>query len=385
MLYITNATIYAPAQRIDHAAVTVDGGRILAVGPAAEQICPPDAQIIDAEGLLLTPGFIDLQFNGGFGDDFTDDPVTIWRVAEALPRFGVTSFLPTIITSPLEKVAAGQRIVSAGEPDGFCGARPLGLHVEGPFLNPQKKGAHNPKYLRLPTVEAVDGWAPETGVRLTTLAPELPGALEVIAALSARGVLVSEGHSMATYDQAQAGFDAGARYGTHLFNAMPALGHRDPGLPGALLTDERTTVGFIADGIHTHPAIIKLIWQALGRERLNLVTDAMAALGMPAGRHLLGDFEVIVDETSARLADGTLAGSILSLDQALRNLVALTGCTLAEALPTVTTTPAKAIGLDGERGRIEASYIADLVLLTPDLRVQATIVEGEIVYTTMDH
>ena len=162
---------------------------------------------------------------------------------------------------------------------------------------------------------------------------------------------------------------------------MPALGHREPGLPGALLTDERATVGFIADGVHTHPSVIKLVWQALGGARLNLVTDAMAALGTPPGVHLLGDYEVTVDATSARLADGTLAGSILSLDQALRNLIAAAGCTLAEALPTVTTTPAKAIGLDGQRGRIEPGYTADLVLLTRDLHVHTTIAEGEVVFT----
>jgi N-acetylglucosamine-6-phosphate deacetylase len=381
MLYIKNATIYTPEQIIKNGAVLIEDGLIIAAGLASDLPCCVDAEQIDATGLIVTPGFIDLQINGAFGEDFTADPATIWRVARGLPRYGVTAFLPTIITSPLETIAAGQQIVTAGEPAGFRGARPLGLHVEGPFLNPQKKGAHNPKYLRLPSVEAVAGWSPETGVRLVTLAPELPGALEVIVSLSDRGVLVSEGHSMATYDQAVAGFDAGARYGTHLFNAMPALGHRDPGLPGALLTDERATVGFISDGVHTHPAVIKFVWQALGCARLNLVTDAMAALGMPAGTHVLGDYEVIVDATSARLADGTLAGSILSLDQALRNLISLTGCTLAEALPTVTTTPAKAIGLGGERGRVEPGYAADLVLLTPDLRVHTTIAEGEIVYS----
>ena len=212
------------------------------------------------------------------------------------------------------------------------------------------------------------------------MAPEMPGALEVIAALASRGVLVSAGHSMATYDEAVAGFDAGARYGTHLFNAMPALGHRDPGLPGALLADDRMTVGFIADGVHTHRSIIKLVWRTLGPRRLNLVTDAMAALGMPPGSHLLGDYDVIVDATSGRLADGTLAGSILSLDQALRNLIDITGCSLAEALPTMTTTPAKLLGLDGERGRIAPGYTADLVLLSSDLRVQTTIASGEVVY-----
>jgi N-acetylglucosamine-6-phosphate deacetylase len=381
LLYIKNATIYTPDQVIEYGAVLADGAVIVAVGLANDIPCCTGAEEIDATGLILTPGLLDLQINGAFGDDFTGDPATIWRVAAKLPRYGVTAFLPTIITSPPEKVAAGQQIVVSGPPKGFRGALPLGLHVEGPFLNPQKKGAHNPKYLRLPTVEAVAGWSPESGVRLVTLAPELPGALEVIVALSDRGVLVSAGHATATYEQAEAGFDAGVRYGTHLFNAMPALGHRDPGLPGALLTDGRTTVGFIADGVHTHPAVIKLVWQALGGTRLNLVTDAMAALGMPAGVHVLGEYDVTVDATSARLADGTLAGSILSLDQALRNLIDVAGCPLAEALPTVTTTPAKAIGLDGERGRIEPGYAADMTLFSSDLRVRAAIVEGEVVYT----
>jgi N-acetylglucosamine-6-phosphate deacetylase len=380
MLYITNAAVYTPDAVIERGAVLVEGGLIAAVGPATDLPCPFGVDAMDATGLILAPGFIELQINGAFGDDFTDDPAAIWQVAGKLPRYGVTSFLPTMITSPVEKIVAGRKIVTDGRPGGFCGARPLGLHVEGPFLNPHKKGAHNSAYLREPDVAAVADWSPETGVRLVTLAPELPGALDVIAALSARGVLVSEGHSMATYDQAQAGFNAGARYGTHLFNAMSALEHRDPGLPGALLTDDRTTVGFIADGVHTHPSVITLVWRALGATRLNLVTDAMAALGMSAGTHLLGDYDVTVDATSARLADGTLAGSVLSLDQAVRNLIDVTGCTLAEALPTVTTTPARAIGLDGERGRIEPGYVADMVLLSPDLRVRATICEGDVAF-----
>ena len=380
MLVIKNAAVYTPDQFIAQGAVLADAGHIQAVGPAAAVPCPDAAQVIDAAGLLLAPGFIDLQINGAFGDDFTSAPTSIWRAAERLPRYGVTSFLPTIISSPLSQIAAGQEVVIAGQPAGFRGARPLGLHVEGPFLNPRKKGAHHPNHLRQPDLNAVADWSPAAGVRLVTLAPELPGALDVIAALSARGVLVSLGHSMATYDQAAAGFDAGARGGTHLFNAMPALGHRDPGLVGALLTDERLTVGFIADGIHTHPAVIKLVWQALGSGRLALVTDAMAALGMPPGRYRLGDDEVMVDAVSCRLADGALAGSILSPDQALRNLIAAAGCTLAEALPMVTTTPARAIGLGHARGRIAEGCIADMVLLTPDLHVRTTIVEGDVVY-----
>lgn len=380
MRYIYGATLYTPQTTLENAAVLVEGGRITAVDAAHARPCPAGAVLLDATGLILAPGFIDLQCNGGFGDDFTADPTAIWRVAAQLPRFGVTSFLPTIITAPPAKAALGQQVLTGGRPVGFRGAEPLGLHVEGPFLNRQKKGAHNPAYLRPPSLEAVAGWAPETGVRLVSLAPELPGALEVIRALAERGVLVSAAHSMATFDEAIAGLDAGIRYGTHLFNAMPALGHRDPGLPGALLAADRVTVGIIVDGIHVHPALVKLVWRMLGPGRLNLVTDAMAALGMAPGLYPLGDFEVTVDETCARLAAGTLAGSILTLDQALRNLIAFTGCTLAEALATITTTPAKALGLDHERGRVAPGCVADLVLLTPDLRVQTTLVAGEIVY-----
>ena len=381
MLYIHNACIYTPDQVIEHGALLVDGGRIVEVGPVGIVRRPAAARVIDAAGQALVPGFVELQFNGGFGDDFTNDPSTIWRVAEKLPCYGVTSFLPTIITSPLETIAAGQSVVVGGQPPGFRGARPLGLHVEGPFLNPEKKGAHNPKYLRTPDAAAVAGWSPATGIRLVTMAPELPGAMDVISALSSRGLLVSVGHSNATFEQAVAAFDAGARYGTHLFNAMSALGHREPGLPGALLTDPRPTVGVIADGVHTHRSVIRLAWKALGPHRMNLVSDAMAALGMPPGRHLLGSFPVVVDATSARLADGTLAGSVLSLDQALRNLIDVTGCALAEALPTLTTTPSRAIGLGHERGRIARGHVADMVLLTSDLRVSATFAEGNLVYT----
>ncbi len=383
MLLITNATICTPDRRIANGAVLADGGRIRRVGPTADVLAggiPDGAVRLDAGGDYLVPGFIDLQFNGGFGRDFTEDPSSIWDVAADLTRYGVTAFLPTIITSPLATVEAARRVVAEGRPAGFAGATPLGLHVEGPFLNPQKKGAHNPAHIQAATLSAVEGWSPERGVSLVTMAPEMPGALEVIAALTARGVLVSAGHTMATYEQARAGFDAGIRYGTHLFNAMPALHHRDPGLPGALLTDPRVTVGVITDGVHTHPAIVALAWQALGPARMNVVTDAMAAVGMPPGRHRLGDYEVQVDATSARLADGTLAGSILSLDEALRRLIQFTGCRLEDALQTMTTTAARVLGLGQQRGRLEPGYVADLVLLSADLQVHQTFVGGVSVY-----
>jgi N-acetylglucosamine-6-phosphate deacetylase len=279
----------------------------------------------------------------------------------------------------LTAVATAQEIITSNPPKGFQGATPLGLHIEGPFLHPDKKGAHNPHYLQLPTEAIVTNWSPETGVRLVTLAPELDGALQIVRLLAERGVVVSAGHSTATLAQATAGFEAGIRYGTHLFNAMPPLHHREPGLAGALLADKRATVGLIVDGEHVHPELVKLVWQMVGNGRLNLVTDAMAALGMSPGRYALGDFEVIVDETTARLPSGSLAGSVLSLDTAVRNLITFTGCTLADALPTVTSTPANLLGLP-HKGRIAPNCDADLVLLTPDLQVHTTFVGGRIIY-----
>lgn len=376
MRYLHHATLFTPHRQIENSAVLIDNDRVTAVGTVDGLPCPPDADAVDAAGLILCPGFIDLQLNGAFGLDFTSEPRAIWVAAARLPEFGVTSFLPTIITAPLETIAAAQVILSRRPPH-FSGATPLGLHLEGPFLNSQKRGAHNPVHLRQPDLNAIADWSPEKDVRLVTLAPELPGALEVIRLLRERGLVVSAGHSMATFEEARAGVEAGLTYGTHLFNAMPTLEHRDPGLVGALLADPRVTVGVIPDGIHLHPTIVKLIWQSKGATGINVVTDAMAALGMPPGRYALGDFTVTVDATSARLSDGRLAGSILGLDQALRNLIAFTGCSLSEALATVTSVPAKVLGLT-DRGQIAPGLIADLVLLTPDLRVVKTYSAGKI-------
>jgi N-acetylglucosamine-6-phosphate deacetylase len=219
-------------------------------------------------------------------------------------------------------------------------------------------------------------------VRLVTLAPELPGATALIEELASRGVVVSAGHSMASYAEALAGIAAGVRYGTHLFNAMPQIGHRAPGLPAALLTRPEVTVGLIADGIHVHPAVIDIIWALKGPEGTNVVSDAMAALGMPPGTYLLNDFEVSVSESECRLADGTLAGSILPIDQAVRNLLAMTGCSLPEALATATTTPARLLGISDQRGDIAPGMIADMLLLSPELEVHTTIAGGDIVYET---
>lgn len=380
-MLITNATLLTPTERIEAGAVRLAQGRITAVGSAAN-LPPLDKEpLFDAQELILAPGFIDLQINGGGGHDFTQNPATIWQVAAQLPRYGVTSFLPTIISSPLTTIRAAQEALQH-KPASFQGATPLGLHLEGPFLNRHKKGAHNSRYLQNPNLApaaAAPGWSPQNGVRLVTLAPELPGALELIRRLVANGVLVSAGHSLATLQEAEGAIQAGVRYGTHLFNAMPALHHRQPGLVAALLDDERASVGVIADGVHVHPALLRLIWRLLGPQRLNLVTDAMAALGMPPGDYLLGGQTVSVDGQRAILPDGTLAGSILSLDAALRNLMRVTGCSPADAIQTVTSTPARLLNLDHRKGRIATGYDADLVLLTADFKVTATVIGGRLV------
>jgi N-acetylglucosamine-6-phosphate deacetylase len=377
-LLIANGTVLTPERALARGAVRVAQGRIVAVTEAETAPAAP-GRVIDATGLTVVPGFIDLQCNGGFGHDFTGRPEAIWEVAAALPRYGVTAFLPTIITAPSQTIARAQEVVQQAPPE-FRGATPLGLHLEGPFLNRAKKGAHNAVHLREPNPALVAGWSAGAGVRLVTLAPELAGALDVVRRLVQQGVVAGAGHTAATYTEMAAAFSAGIRYGTHLFNAMAPLHQREPGPVGALLDDERLTVGLIPDGIHVHPALVRLAWQRLGPGRLNVVTDAIAALGMPPGRYRLGGQPVIVDEERARLADGTLAGSVLSLDAALRRLRAFTGCSLQEALATVTTTPARLLGLAGARGRLAPGYAADLVLLGENGEVVATVVAGRFVY-----
>jgi N-acetylglucosamine-6-phosphate deacetylase len=380
LLYIKPRAILSGGGMAEESAVLVEGERIVAVGPARDLPRPSEATEMIMEDLLLAPGLIDLQINGAFGLDFTATPAAIWEVASKLLQYGVAGFLPTIITSPLETVEAAQEVINPGPPPGFEGAIPLGLHLEGPFLNPAKRGAHNPAHLRLPDPAVIANWSPETGVRLVTLAPELPGALAIIRTLVERGVIVSAGHSMATLEEAKAGIEAGITYGTHLFNAMPPLDHREPGLAGALLANRHISIGIIADGIHVHPDMVALAWEAKGPAQVSLVTDAMAAMGMPPGKYPLGDMDVIVDANSARLPDGRLAGSLLTLDQALRNLVSFTGCAPTDAIATVTTVPANLLRISAERGHIAPGLRADMTLFTPDMKVVATFVGGKLVY-----
>jgi N-acetylglucosamine-6-phosphate deacetylase len=303
---------------------------------------------------VTSRGYLDLQVNGAAGHDLTEDPESVWAVGEALTQYGVSAFLPTLVSPSWEVVDRARQAFASGPPNGYSGADVLGWHVEGPFLSPARAGAHDPASLHAPDPGAVADWSPATGVRMVPLAPELPGALAVVERLVADGVVVSAGHSAATFEQATSGFDAGIRAVTHLFNAMSPLDHRDPGLPGAALVDERVRIGLIPDGLHVHPAVVRLVRAAVGGDRLAIVTDAIAALGMKPGTYRLAGQQVLVrDETgesgetgatggvaSARLADGRLAGSVLSMDVAVRNLAAFSGIELADAKAAATIVPA---------------------------------------------
>ena len=379
MIFIENTTLLTDGRAIRNGAIVVEDGKILAAGPSTGLPIPASAERLDAEGAYITPGFFDLQLNGGFGHDFTQNPGTIWEVAAQLPQYGVTAFLPTIITSPLENFEAAIEVMRAGPPPGFRGALPMGLHFEGPFLNPQKKGAHNPDYIRLPSLDIVKNWTADNHVRLVTLAPELTGALKAIGTLRAQGVVVSAGHSMATFEEGLAGLAAGIRMGTHLFNAMRPFDHREPGLVGALGALPDTEVGLIPDGVHLHPIVVAAAWQIFGWRRIALVTDAMAAMGMPPGEYVLGGQTVIVDGAAPRLENGTLAGSILTMDAGVRNLIAFTGCSPSEAIYSASRTPARVLAMQN-RGRLTHGCEANLVFMDENFQITKVFMETDMVF-----
>lgn len=330
---------------------------------------------IDATGLTVAPGFIDLQVNGAFGNDFTTDPESIWNAATRLPETGVTGFLPTLITAPDGTVHAAQKALGH-RPVEFVGAEPFGLHIEGPMLSYAKRGAHPPEYLA--DHASAHDWAPVNGVALVTLAPELPGAPNAIRTLVDRGVVVSLGHSNASSAVAERGADAGATLGTHLFNAMSLLTSREPGLAGFLLTDPRMHFGVINDDVHLDRRIVELIWAAAGN-RMILVTDAIAAMGVGDGTYQLGSLEITVDGMVASRSDGGLGGSVLTMDRAVRNLIEITGCTLRDAVGAATARPASLMRL-GDRGNLTIGSRADVVLLDRDVNVIATIASGRIAH-----
>ncbi|HEX6755452.1 MAG TPA: N-acetylglucosamine-6-phosphate deacetylase [Mycobacteriales bacterium] len=360
--------------------VAVDQGAVVGVaaGPAYRG-ASPDLALPTG---VLVPGLVDVQINGAYGVDLVSADQAGWaEVSRRLPETGVTAFVPTFITAPVPDLVAALRRAAALVPGlPARGARVLGVHVEGPFLSPRRHGAHDPALLRHPTpadVDALAGAAPELLVMLT-LAPELPGALDAVRRLAAAGVLVSIGHTDATAAQAEAAADAGARMVTHLFNAMRPLHHREPGVIGQALVDPRFTAGLIADLHHVAAQVCRLVFEAAAG-RIVLVTDAVAAAGMPPGEYDLGGQRLAVDPLGLpRRANGTIAGSGLRLDAAVANVVAA-GVDLRTAVDAATRLPADLVGR-ADLGRIAPGATADLAWLGDDLSTRATWLGGEVAY-----
>lgn len=332
----------------------------------------PDEEVVVPPGGMIAPGFIDLQVNGFAGHDAAAGAGAIAATSEALPATGVTAFLPTLISAPVEQGAAFAAAVGAASE--AQGARVLGAHIEGPFLNPSFRGAHLRSHLALPDPERVDVLL-AARPRLVTLAPELPGALTAIERFHNAGIVVSAGHTAADFEQGRKAIAAGVRFGTHIYNAMPSVHHRRPGIALALLLDPRVTVGLIADGEHVHPSVCEQLVRVKGESHIALTTDQTSAAGAPPGSYSLSGRPVVSDGKVARLEDGTLAGSAATMPDLIRLMARLPGMSPARAISLASTVPADVLG-ERRLGRIGPGASADLAVLDSDLRVRLTMIRG---------
>lgn len=328
---------------------------------------------------VILPGFIDLHVHGGDGADFMDGSSDAARKVLAFhARHGTTALAATTLTAPNAETRRALRgIVDAAIHVEDRSAEVVGVHLEGPYVNPQFAGAQNREALRLPSTRELEQFIAICGKLplIMTIAPELPGAIQMIAAYRDR-VIFSIGHSGATYAEAVAGVEAGAKHFTHLFNAMTPLHHREPGVVGAALVSPDTTFELIADGHHVHRAVLRAFAQSLN-SRAVVVTDAMRACGMPPGSYKLFEHDVTVADGAARLGDGTLAGSVLTMFDAVKNMIELAGLPVEMVIPLATTNPAARLGIATRKGKIAAGYDADFVITTPDLQLKQVIVRGE--------
>jgi N-acetylglucosamine-6-phosphate deacetylase len=384
MIALTASRLYTPLESVEQPLVLLDGSQIVEVSSRAERPLPEGAQQIDFGDSILAPGYVDIHIHGGAGHDvMSADPDALPAVEQLLARHGVTSYLPTTVTasgdhilSALDRLATA---IEAAERDpGSRGrrAQPVGIHLEGPFISFDRRGVHPPQDLLPPSLPVFERfWQAARGrIRMITIAPELEGARAVIAEAVRCGVCVSLGHSDAKLQDTRLAVEAGARHATHTFNAMRPLGHREPGIVAAVLTDPRLSADIIADGIHLDPTIVELFLKQKGPEAAVLITDATAATGMPDGKYRLGWFEVEV-KNGMCTAEGALAGSVLTMDRAVRNVTKFAGWGLQQALRLATLNPSRVVGLSN-RGKLEAGAEADIVVLSPNGEVRTTFVNG---------
>lgn len=334
--------------------------------------------VVDGGGLTVAPGLIDTHIHGSIGHDFTSDPESIWEVGRWLPSVGVTSFVPTLVAAPYETYEQAIAVILRGPPTGYAGANAVGLHFEGPWLSPDWKGSHPEGRLALPDFIVASTWAESGAVSIVTMAPELPDSRAAAEILEAGGVNVSLGHSGGSYQLGLESLAGPWSSFTHLYNQMSGFGHREPGMVGAALSGP-ALVELIADGLHSVPAAMELAWRALGPDQLVLVTDSMQATGLGPGKFSLGDIEVTVDASGPRHPDGQLAGSVLTLAQAVSNLVEATSAPLEGAIRAASANPAKRLGL-ADRGHVDTGMRADLVLFDGSGQVSMTYVGGSLVF-----
>ena len=380
-MVFTAEKLWDGTRLLDHPIVMAEDGRITSIASRNEAKVPAGARVLDFPGAILGPAFFDVHIHGAAGHDVMEaSPEALDAIGNFLASRGTAAYLATTVTAPKDatlRALEGLAKLIAHKPED-AQAWPIGIHLEGPFLSHAKRGVHPPGLLLAPDIAFFDCMfdAAEGHVRLMTLAPELPGAVELAAHATAKGVRISVGHSDANLSETRAAIAAGASSATHTFNAMRALDHREPGILGAVLTTDKLYAELICDGIHTAPEMVRLWWRAKGPERAILITDAMSATGMPDGTYQLGGFDVEVANGRA-MANGVLAGSVLTLDRALRNFVAFTGATVEQGLRLMTANPAAMTGFSDRAGMLAVGGPAHLVAVDAAGELLASIHAGE--------
>lgn len=381
--YALKGNLVADGQQLHNGLVVVENGTITYAGKADEYEKALPDHVVTVEDGWICPGFVDMHMHGIDGYDTMDGtPESLQAISTALARHGVTSFLATTMTAPYAQLEQVLVNIAQNSREGLPGAQAIGIHLEGPWINPRYKGAQKEENIAIPKLDAVQKLygLSEGLIKVVTIAPEQPEALEAIAWLKERDVIVSAGHTGATFAQATEAVDAGVRHFTHCFNAMTGLHHREPGVVGAAMYHEQLSTELIADGIHVHPAVMKILYRVKTPERLALVSDSMRAAAMGEGTYDLGGQEVHVQDNQAKLADGTLAGSILTLNRAVGNMVTLSGVSLPDAVEMASLTPASILGYGERKGRLAAGYDADITVLNTHFDVTMTFVAGKEVY-----